>query len=242
MIHEYERLELSSSIVAVGYKTNKFDFVEYLTKKGIKDKYGLEYIQNQIKFSQNISEKNIAQLLNNSPIIGYKSNNNEFSLTLLFPEAKISITNNKFDENNNKNFENFAKELLDENLSQIKALGVNYNAVFKKANKLKLFNKKIEQTNFFQNNITFSVTIPTQYNEKSGKFVGTYTIQKINKNDEENTSDRYYNFQANYNFDLTEYSALAKCENIPKYIEDSSKELFNLFVDTYDEFLSLNYE
>lgn len=239
MQKNYERIEISSSIVAIGYRTNKREFEKYILQQGLKEKYKLELAKNQIALPVDFPENNINAILNTSPIITYISETHNFLVTLIFPEAKISITNNDFKENNNKEFESFVKDILDENLSKIQALGINYNCIFKKANKLKIFNKKIEDTDFFKRNISFSVTIPSEYDNG---YEGTYTIEKIPQENEDKTDERIYAFAANYNFNLKNYNALYKCENIPKYIDNSSRELFNLFVDTYDEFLDLDYE
>ena len=239
MSKDYERMKVSSSVVAIGYRTSKIEFEQYLLQKKIKEKYSIELAENQIFFPEGCSVNNINELLNNSPIITYFSKSHNYIITLVFPESKISIINNDFNENNNQEFEIFVKEVLDDNLSKIRALGINYNSTFKKSTKLKIFNKKIEKKDFFIRNTSFSITIPSDYD---GNYVGTYIIEKVPQENENTTDERVYNFSANYNFDLSKYNALYKCKNIPEYIDNSSKSLFNLFIDTSDEFLSLDYD
>lgn len=239
MQKNYERTELSSSIVAIGNRTNKIEFERYISQKGIKDKYKLELAKNQFYLPVGFSESDINSLLNTSPIITYVSETHNYIVTLIFPETKISIINKNFKENDNQDFELFVKTILDDSISKIQAIGINYNSIFRKANKLKIFNKKIEDTEFFKKNISFSVTIPSKYDDG---YEGTYTIEKIPQENENETESRMYAFSVNYNFNLKNYDSKYKCENIPKYIDDSSKKLYELFVDTYDEFLALDYE
>ncbi len=230
----YDRLSISSSIVAIGFRTNKFEFDEYIAEENI----DLGISQNQIKFSKNFPIANMHEILNSIPVIAYNSSDNKYNVVLSFPEAKISITKLDFDENNNNDFEIFVRKLLENHLSQIQAVGINYNATFKRYSKLKLFNKNIEDKEFFKKNISFSVTIPYEYDEG---VIATYTIKKITQDNEEKSEERVYNISANYNFDTKKLSALDKCKQIPKYIDNSSKNLYNSFMDTCGDFLSLEY-
>ncbi len=235
MTNIYERHNISSSIVAIGFKTNKFEFDEYIAEKNI----DLEISPNQIKFPKNFPMANINEVLNSIPIVAYNSLNNNYNVLLSFPDSKISITNVNFEENDNKDFEDFVQKLLENHLSQIQAIGINYNATFKRYSKLKLFNKDIENTDFFKKNISFSVTIPYEYDKG---VIATYTIKKIQQDNEEDKQERFYNISANYNFDTKNLSALDKCKQIPEYINNSSKDLYNSFMDTCGEFLSLEYD
>lgn len=231
----YEKQNISSSIVAIGFKTNKYEFDEYITEENI----DLEISPNQIKVPKNFPVSNIHEILNSIPVIAYNSSNNNYNVLLSFPESKISITNVNFEENSNKDFENFVKKILENHLSQIQAVGINYNATFKRYSKLKLFNKGVENTDFFKKNISFSVTIPYEYDEG---VIATYTVKKITQDNEANTEERVYNISANYNFDTKKLSALEKCKQIPEYINDSSINLYNSFMDTCGEFLNLEYD
>lgn len=237
-MHIYNRKTISLAIVAIGYITSRVDFENYIISKKIKEKYELDLQKGRIAISGEIPERELNNFLANAPIISYKSAKYGFSFDIIFPERKISIVNPNFDEKNNLIFEEFVNEILDENLSKIQALGINYNAIYEKENKLKLFNKNIESTEFFKNNITFNVMFPINYTT----YTGTYTIEKICNNNENETEKRDYAVSVNYNFNLKDKNAMEKCTAIPEHIKESSQKYFNLFSDTADEFLNLDYE
>lgn len=235
----YTRDGLALSIVVLGFEvSSKLGFDQDLKKLGLAEKYEIEYLKNQFNFDENVPDSNKEVFLASLPVATYIAQKGKYLINIFFPEKKITITNTNFNENNNDDFENFVNKILDSSISFTKAIGINYNAVFTRKSKLKLFNSDIEKTEFFQKNISFSVTIPAVYDS----YKATYMIQKINTDDEEDKKERKYSFHANYHIDLSDKDTQAKCDTIKKYVEESSKGLFSSFVDTYDEFLSLGYE
>lgn len=234
----FEPKSIKSTIVALNFIfPNGADFFEKLREKGLIEKYNLKPEPQSFTVRSNIEPpKEVLNGISSFIPVSLVSADTLIKVIYVQQEYKLIVEKENFD---NKCFDDYSKlinDLLDFKLSDISAIGFNFDAVYNLGNlKLNLLNTSIvDKIPDFTKNSTFEFVLPIDYKERG--MIATYRIKKISGGD--NTGeDRLYNIKVNYHYALANMTTTEKIQKINEII---SINLYNEFLEKSNKFLELN--
>ena len=227
--------DIKATIVALNYNCIANEFLEKLEDKDIIDKYKLKL--QDIKWGgQNLPPKQILNELRTFVPYIYITEDTTIRIIYNQNEFKLSIEKKNFCEDTFEQFQHLSSDILDLKLSDITAVGINYNALFNLGKaKLNLLNNEIiDKIPDFKNNLTFEFVLPIEYPDRN--LVATYRIKKKSGGDETN-EPRIYDINVNFHFDFTKLSTGEKAEKVKDVL---SYNLYEEFITNSQKFLELN--
>ena len=242
----YKLLNELISIVFIGYPLDTNKFRELLNKSKIIKKLNIKEQKPNINLNIDLPKDEIKQILSNIPIVIYSSEDNHFEIIYLLHEKKLSFSiKNNFWQKYKDDIKEVIDTLLGCNLSSFTQIGFNFidRYEFEHNKKLKLMNENIENIklgdkNIWEQNKTFILTIPFQFDDH----VSTYKIQKMIPINIQKNNKRIYQIEVNQNFNLENINNLTKNNEIIKIIN----KLEDLYSEEYkpmcNNFLKMYYE
>jgi len=232
----FEPINQRSTIIALDYQYNIFDFTKYLTETA-KFK-GYSFKQVPLNFQTNSPDKEeAAKHIASIPIVSFKSEKIGIDVTLNGFENKLDIVNDNFDPSNTHNYTDIAYNLIQSRLSLISAFGINFISNFEFNKKLKLLNPDVVDTiKDFSKNLTFQLVLPIEYAD----YTVTYKVQKLIP--EVKNANRIYQIDANFHIDLADKDIEEKLSLFKGNLSNLKGNLYQIYYERCQEFLSLHYE
>ncbi len=231
----FEAINPKAILIAVNYNFSSVDeFVNKLEEKSIIEKYKLE--REEYQFQGQMPPEPILKSVQGFFPCVYKSNDTTINIIYSQNEFKLSIQKDNLTINNFSEYLNLANDVIDLKLSDINAIGVNYQAQYNLGqNKLNLLNNEIlTEIPDFSKNKSFEFVLPLEYPERN--LIATYRIKKVSGGD--NTGiDRIYEVRANFHFNIEKASTAEKMSILPNIL---SYELYKEFSEKSQGFLKLN--
>lgn len=227
--------KVSAAIVFLGFDKTISEFREIMKTNDLIS--SLQLTQQKIKF--NIVDENndcpaevVNNIKENFPIAIFSNDNIE--IMFLGPQQKLLLKAKNYNQLDVSIFVKIALFLYSWNMTKIKKVGINFSSNETFVNqKLKLLNPEIEKTEDWNKNVTFILTIPYKYDN----YIANYKIQKLVRENEEDTTDRVYQISVNFDFDLKRQNSTDN-SNI---LEDVDS-LYNKFKKKGNEFFGLIYD
>lgn len=231
----FEAKEVKATLVALNYVCAINEFTEKLEEKDIIDKYKLKLQDIQWNGQPLPPQPIMNEIRTWVPYI-YETEDTTIQVSYSLNEFKLTIEKKNFSESAFDEFKNLSNDILDLKLSDITAIGVNYNALFNLGEaKLSLLNNDIiEKVPDFEKNLTFEFVLPIQYEERN--LVATYRIKKVSGGGD-SKEPRIYRINVNFHFDISKLSTIEKAEKLKEIL---SYNLYDEFVVNSQKFLELN--
>ena len=245
MSDNIELLNESASIVLVGYPLNIHDFKQlFINSKAYKNFDFSEKLP-EIEFDGEINQEQLNKILAQIPVSVYESKKYGFNIVLLQNENKLSFSIKEFKTNKLESINQIIDILFGCDISKISEIGFNYVSRYKfsKNEKLKLLNPEIEnikinENKIWENNKTFILTIPFQFDDH----ISTYKIQKMIPVKEIKDAKRIYQIEANQNFNLRKENNMAKNSEAINIINKLENLYCNEFLPMCNEILRMYYK
>lgn len=243
---KYKLLTEFTSIVFVGYPLNTNEFRNLFNSSEILKKLSIQEKIPNLDLNVKLSEEKVKQLISSIPVVIYTSEKNNFEIIYLSHEKKLSFSiKENFDKTNICDIKSVIDVLLGCNISSFTQIGFNFvdRYEFRNNEKLKLLNEdieniKIEDSNIWEKNKTFILTLPFQFEDH----VSTYKIQKMIPINPQKDNKRIYQIEVNQNFNLGNVNNITKNNEIVTIID----QLENLYSKEYkpmcNNFLKMYYE
>ena len=231
----FEAADIKATIVALNYNCAVGEFNDKLEKKDIIDKYKLKF--QEIKWDgKKLPPQTILNELRAFMPYIYQTEDTTIQVVYNQNEFKLSIEKKNFSKDTFEEFKSLSSDILDIKLSDITAVGINYNALFNLGKaKLNLLNNEIiDKIPDFKNNLTFEFVLPIEYPDRN--LIATYRIKKKSGGDDTN-EPRIYSINVNFHFDFTKLSTGEKAEKVKDVL---SYNLYEEFITNSQKFLELN--
>ncbi len=231
----FEATNVKATLVALNYNCIANEFSDKLDEKDIINKYKLK-LKDVEWNGPNLPPPHILNELR--PLVPYVYTTEDMTIQVIYTQSeyKLSIEKRNFSQEGFEQFKNLSNDVLDIKLSDITAIGVNYNALFNLGDaKLNLLNNNIiEKVPDFKKNLTFEFVLPIEYADRN--LIATYRIKK--KSGGGNTSEpRIYSINVNFHFDISKLSTAEKTEKVKDIL---SYNLYDEFIEKSQGFLKLN--